>query len=64
MILRLAVDAMLESGEAQRAVDFLETLAPEYAQLQGTQGHRFKGFFTGADFGEERLFFVPCPLFP
>ena len=31
ILLRLAVDAMLESGEAQRAVDFLETLAPEYA---------------------------------
>ena len=34
ILLRLAVDAMLESGEAQRAVDFLETLAPEYAQYK------------------------------
>jgi TolB-like protein/DNA-binding winged helix-turn-helix (wHTH) protein len=31
ILLRLAVDALLESSEAQRAVDFLETLAPEYA---------------------------------
>lgn len=31
ILLRLGVDAMLESDEAQRAVDFLETLAPEYA---------------------------------
>jgi TolB-like protein/DNA-binding winged helix-turn-helix (wHTH) protein len=34
ILLRLAVDAMLASGEAQRAVDFLETLAPEYAQYK------------------------------
>jgi TolB-like protein/DNA-binding winged helix-turn-helix (wHTH) protein len=34
VLLRLAVDAMLASGEAQRAVDFLETLAPEYAQYK------------------------------
>ena len=32
--MRLAVDALLERGEAQRAVDFLETLAPEYAQYK------------------------------
>ena len=31
ILVRLAVDAMLARGEAQRAVDFLETLAPEYA---------------------------------
>jgi TolB-like protein/DNA-binding winged helix-turn-helix (wHTH) protein len=34
ILLRLAVDALLASGEAQRAVDFLETLAPEYAQYK------------------------------
>jgi TolB-like protein/DNA-binding winged helix-turn-helix (wHTH) protein len=34
ILVRLAVDALLESGEAQRAVDFLETLAPEYAQYK------------------------------
>lgn len=34
ILLRLAVDAMLAGGEAQRAVDFLETLAPEYAQYK------------------------------
>jgi TolB-like protein/DNA-binding winged helix-turn-helix (wHTH) protein len=34
ILLRLATDAMLASGEAQRAVDFLETLAPEYAQYK------------------------------
>ncbi len=34
ILLRLAVDALLERGEAQRAVDFLETLAPEYAQYK------------------------------
>ena len=34
ILLRLAVDAMLASGEAQRAVDFLEELAPEYAQYK------------------------------
>jgi tetratricopeptide (TPR) repeat protein len=34
ILLRLAVDAMLASGEAQRAVDFLETLAPVYAQYK------------------------------
>jgi TolB-like protein/DNA-binding winged helix-turn-helix (wHTH) protein len=34
ILLRLAVDALLAKGEAQRAVDFLETLAPEYAQYK------------------------------
>jgi TolB-like protein/DNA-binding winged helix-turn-helix (wHTH) protein len=34
ILLRLAVDALLASGEAQRAVDFLETLAPEYARYK------------------------------
>lgn len=34
ILLRLAVDALLARGEAQRAVDFLETLAPEYAQYK------------------------------
>ena len=35
ILVRLAVDALLEGGgEAQRAVDFLETLAPEYAQYK------------------------------
>ncbi|HEY9466141.1 MAG TPA: winged helix-turn-helix domain-containing protein [Vicinamibacterales bacterium] len=34
ILLRLVVDAMLERGEPQRAVDFLETLAPEYAQYK------------------------------
>jgi TolB-like protein/DNA-binding winged helix-turn-helix (wHTH) protein len=35
ILVRLAVDAMLERGEAQRAVDFLETLASEYAGYKG-----------------------------
>ena len=34
ILVRLAVDALLAGGEAQRAVDFLETLAPEYAQYK------------------------------
>jgi TolB-like protein len=34
ILVRLAVDSMLERGEAQRAVDFLETLAPEYAKYK------------------------------
>jgi TolB-like protein/DNA-binding winged helix-turn-helix (wHTH) protein len=34
ILLRLAVDALLARGEAQRAVDLLETLAPEYAQYK------------------------------
>ena len=34
ILLRLAVDGLLARGEAQRAVDFLETLAPEYAQYK------------------------------
>lgn len=34
ILLRLAVDALLARGEAQRAVDFLETLAPEYARYK------------------------------
>ncbi len=37
ILLRLAVDAMLANGEAQRAVDFLETLAPQYAQYKVRQ---------------------------
>jgi hypothetical protein len=37
ILLRLAVDALIESGEAQRAVDFLETLAPEYARYKVTK---------------------------
>jgi TolB-like protein/DNA-binding winged helix-turn-helix (wHTH) protein len=31
ILLRLAVDAMIEQGEGRRAVDFMEKLAPEYA---------------------------------
>ena len=34
ILLRLAVDALLARGEAQRAVDFLEKLAPEYARYK------------------------------
>jgi len=34
ILVRLAVDALLARGEAQRAVDFLETLAPEYARYK------------------------------
>lgn len=34
ILLRLAVDALLAGAEAQRAVDFLEKLAPEYAQYK------------------------------
>jgi TolB-like protein/DNA-binding winged helix-turn-helix (wHTH) protein/Tfp pilus assembly protein PilF len=37
IILRLAVDSMIENGEAQRAVDFLETLAQEYARYKATK---------------------------
>jgi hypothetical protein len=33
-IVRLATDALIESGEAQRLVDFLENLAPEYARYK------------------------------
>jgi TolB-like protein/DNA-binding winged helix-turn-helix (wHTH) protein/tetratricopeptide (TPR) repeat protein len=34
ILVRLATDAMIESGGAQRAVDFMETLAPEYARYK------------------------------
>jgi TolB-like protein/DNA-binding winged helix-turn-helix (wHTH) protein len=34
ILMRLAVDGLLARGEARRAVDFLETLAPEYAQYK------------------------------
>jgi hypothetical protein len=34
---RLAVDALIESGEAHRAVEFLEKLAPEYARYKVTK---------------------------
>jgi TolB-like protein/DNA-binding winged helix-turn-helix (wHTH) protein len=37
ILLRLAVDSMLASGEAQRAVDFLEMLAPQYAQYKAVK---------------------------
>jgi TolB-like protein len=37
IILRLAVDAMIDSGEPQRAIDFLETLAPEFARYRTTK---------------------------
>jgi tetratricopeptide (TPR) repeat protein len=37
ILVRLAVDAMLANGEAQRAVDFLEKLAPQYAQYKARQ---------------------------
>jgi hypothetical protein len=35
--MRLAVDAMIENGEARRAVDFVEKLAPEYARYKVTK---------------------------
>jgi len=38
IIVRLATDALIESGEAQRVIDFLESLAPEYARYK-TSGH-------------------------
>jgi tetratricopeptide (TPR) repeat protein len=34
ILMRLAVDGLLARGEAQRAVDFLETLAPQYVQYK------------------------------
>jgi TolB-like protein/DNA-binding winged helix-turn-helix (wHTH) protein len=34
ILLRLAFDALIESGEAQRGVDFLERVAPQYAQYK------------------------------
>ena len=34
IVVRLAVDAMIASGEAHRAVEFLEKLAPEYARYK------------------------------
>ncbi|HKR37874.1 MAG TPA: winged helix-turn-helix domain-containing protein [Steroidobacteraceae bacterium] len=34
ILVRLAVDGLIEEGEAQRAVDFLEKLAPEYARYK------------------------------
>ena len=37
ILLRLAVDALIERGEARRAVDFLETLAPEYARYKASK---------------------------
>jgi TolB-like protein/DNA-binding winged helix-turn-helix (wHTH) protein len=37
ILLRLAVDALIESGEAHRAVEFLEKLAPEYARYKVTK---------------------------
>ena len=44
ILLRLAVDALLARGEAQRAVDFLEALAPEYA------GYKARKDIDPADF--------------
>jgi hypothetical protein len=38
IIVRLATDALIESGEAQRVIAFLESLAPEYARYK-TSGH-------------------------
>ncbi|HEY7640212.1 MAG TPA: winged helix-turn-helix domain-containing protein [Steroidobacteraceae bacterium] len=37
IILRLALDAMIDSGEPQRAIDFLETLAPEFVRYRTTR---------------------------
>ncbi len=37
IVVRLAVDALIEQGEARRAVDFLETLAPEYARYKASK---------------------------
>lgn len=34
ILLRLAVDALIARGEAQRAIEFIETLAPEYAHYK------------------------------
>jgi hypothetical protein len=44
VIVRLAFDALIERGEAQRAVDFLEKLAPEYARYKVTKNIDPKDF--------------------
>ena len=54
---------MLESGEAQRAVDFLETLAPEYARYKVRKDIDPAGLLASAGSGKERVFVVPCALF-
>jgi hypothetical protein len=46
-------DALLARGEAQRAVDFLETLAPEYAQYKARKDIYPRDFFTRADSGSK-----------
>ena len=51
-------------GKAQRAVDFLERLAPEYARYKTRKDIDPRDFCAGAGSSEERLFIVPCPLFP
>jgi hypothetical protein len=37
IIVRLAVDAMIANGEPQRAIDFIETLAPEYVRYKSRE---------------------------
>jgi TolB-like protein/DNA-binding winged helix-turn-helix (wHTH) protein len=44
ILLRLAVDALIESGQAHRAVEFLEKLAPEYARYKATKNIDPKDF--------------------
>jgi adenylate cyclase len=44
IVVRLASEAMIERGKAQRAVDFFERLAPEYARYKATKNLDPKNF--------------------
>ena len=64
IVVRLAVDALIERGEARRAVDFLEKLAPEYARYKITKDIDPKDFSPAPVPLKSAYFSYPALYFP
>lgn len=63
-IARLAVDALIDSGEAARAVEIIDSLAPEYASYR-TQEHMDPGQLSPAPFPVKSVYSsYPALYFP
>lgn len=63
-IVRLATDAMLENGQGQRIVDFLERLAPEYAHYKSRDNIEPKDFWPAPVALKSAFSSYPALYFP